>query len=658
MSDTSTVTVGSLCTGVAGLDLGLHMAYRGRTRHLWYSEVNPDACTVLAARLPGVANLGDLTAVDWATVPRVDVLTAGFPCQPVSAAGHRKGDDDERWLWEYVLTAIRTLHPQEVLLENVRNLVSIRKGELFARVLDGLQAAGYAVRWATAGACAVGGPHHRHRVFIAARYAWELTTPEPQRVDMIECGARKGRDRALLPTPTAARYGHNQGGAQPGGPVRWGLDHIHELLPGEGVLLPTPDAAAGSRGGPQDADVRRANRRSVALQDAVWTVLAETGRIVPVGDSRCASRMLTDAERAAAGLLPTPCAADGQRGPNPGGYPADNLTTAIDRLPDLLPTPKAGDTGTPGRRASDGFRPPLSQVIATVEASLLPTPCARDGKGGDNGAAAARRERGTFHGGENLADAAQQLAPEPPALLPTPRAADENGGTYHGDRPRGAGGPSLPDVAQQTLLPTPTVVDAHAGVQDIATGTRSATGYGPMLRDTATELSPALLPTPRNSDAAKGSPNQHGSRGDLMLPSAVIGDRYGRYGAAVTLWEQVTGMAAPEPTIQNTKGQWRLNPQLPEWMMGLPRGWVTGLVSRSAALRGCGNGVVPQVVAAVYPLLTADWPYLRGGDLCPVITAPAPRPDRPRGGRGPAHLVRAPRRRRRENAAHEQLTLV
>ena len=71
--------IGSLCSGYGGLDLGVQSALGGTLA--WHAEVNPDAARILARHWPGVPNLGDITAVDWSTVPQVCVLTAGFPCQ-------------------------------------------------------------------------------------------------------------------------------------------------------------------------------------------------------------------------------------------------------------------------------------------------------------------------------------------------------------------------------------------------------------------------------------------------------------------------------------------------------------------------------------------------------------------------------------------------
>lgn len=71
--------IGSLCSGYGGLDLGVQSIFGGTLA--WHAEVDPNASRILARHWPGVPNLGDITTVDWSAVPRVCVLTAGFPCQ-------------------------------------------------------------------------------------------------------------------------------------------------------------------------------------------------------------------------------------------------------------------------------------------------------------------------------------------------------------------------------------------------------------------------------------------------------------------------------------------------------------------------------------------------------------------------------------------------
>jgi DNA (cytosine-5)-methyltransferase 1 len=153
--------VGSLFSGYGGLD----MAVGGDLA--WYSEIEPAACTVLERLHPDVPNLGDITAVDWSQVEPVDVITGGYPCQPFSNAGKRKGAKDERHLWPYVRDAISALRPSLAVLENVRGHLSLG----LADVIGDLAGMGYDARWGVVRAADAGAPHKRARVFITATNA-------------------------------------------------------------------------------------------------------------------------------------------------------------------------------------------------------------------------------------------------------------------------------------------------------------------------------------------------------------------------------------------------------------------------------------------------------------------------------------------------------
>ena len=148
--------VGSLFSGYGGLD----MAVGGDLA--WYSEIEPAACTVLEQLHPDVPNIGDITAVDWSQVEPVDVITGGYPCQPFSQAGQRKGKNDERHLWPYVRDAISALRPSLAVLENVRGHVSLG----LADVIGDLAGLGYDARWGVVRASDAGAPHNRARLFI------------------------------------------------------------------------------------------------------------------------------------------------------------------------------------------------------------------------------------------------------------------------------------------------------------------------------------------------------------------------------------------------------------------------------------------------------------------------------------------------------------
>ena len=98
----------------------------------------------------------------------VDLLTGGFPCQPASCAGKRKGTEDSRWLWPQTLAVIRAIEPEWCLLENVPGLLTIESGLLFETVCTDLEDAGYEVQPLIIPAAGVGAPHRRDRVWIIA----------------------------------------------------------------------------------------------------------------------------------------------------------------------------------------------------------------------------------------------------------------------------------------------------------------------------------------------------------------------------------------------------------------------------------------------------------------------------------------------------------
>lgn len=156
-----TYTVGSLFSGIGGLDLGLE---RAGMRVVWQSEIDPFACKVLKKHWPEVVNHGDIKQIDWGTVEPVDIICGGYPCQPFSTAGKRRGTDDPRHLWPWVRTAISELRPQYAILENVRGHLSM--GGL--QVVGELAEIGYDAQWRLVSAAGMGAPHQRDRIIIVA----------------------------------------------------------------------------------------------------------------------------------------------------------------------------------------------------------------------------------------------------------------------------------------------------------------------------------------------------------------------------------------------------------------------------------------------------------------------------------------------------------
>lgn len=154
--------IGSMCSGYGGLDAAAKAVLGGTLT--WVADPDPDATKVLAHHHPNVPNLGDIKTVDWSAVEPVDIVTAGYPCQPFSDAGQRKGTEDERHIWPYIAAALRVLRPRLVLLENVRGHL----GRGFDAVLGDLADLGFDAEWQVVRASDVGAVHQRERLIVLA----------------------------------------------------------------------------------------------------------------------------------------------------------------------------------------------------------------------------------------------------------------------------------------------------------------------------------------------------------------------------------------------------------------------------------------------------------------------------------------------------------
>ncbi len=163
------VTHASLFSGIGGFDLAAEWA--GWT-NMFNCEIDPFCRRVLAYHFPNAVQYEDIKTTDFTVWRgRIDVLTGGFPCQPFSVAGKRKGTDDDRYLWPEMLRAIREIRPRWVVGENVRGFVSWSEGMVLDTVFSDLEALGYEVQPFVLPACSVGAPHRRDRVWIVAHRA-------------------------------------------------------------------------------------------------------------------------------------------------------------------------------------------------------------------------------------------------------------------------------------------------------------------------------------------------------------------------------------------------------------------------------------------------------------------------------------------------------
>lgn len=151
--------IGSLCTGYGGLDLAVEAHFNAET--IWCAEFDKYASQVIEQRF-GIPNYGDIKTIKWEELPKIDILTAGYPCQPFSHAGERKGTNDPRHIFPFIAKAIDALQPKYFIFENVRGHLSLG----FKEVLEILAPMGYIVKWGLVRASDAGAPHRRERLFI------------------------------------------------------------------------------------------------------------------------------------------------------------------------------------------------------------------------------------------------------------------------------------------------------------------------------------------------------------------------------------------------------------------------------------------------------------------------------------------------------------
>ncbi|MFJ4785556.1 DNA cytosine methyltransferase [Streptomyces sp. NPDC088794] len=322
----------SLCTGSGALDQAVETVTGLPT--VLVGEKDPAASRLLAARLPGIRNLGDITAVDWpalaAEIARPRSLTAGFPCQDISNAGPRGGiAGDRSGLWKTIAQAIRHLRPRLVFLENV---AALRSRGLDVVAAD-LAAIGYDARWMClrAGDPEVGACHRRDRWFAVAYPSAEnphLTvgtqrrTPAPRQAQGRRARAHAGGRSGLLTAPD-----------------------------GRLSLLPTPAAADGT-GGPGTSAKRQGGMN---LRTAVTLLPTPAARDWKSGASNLLGTNSRPLNEVVVNLLPTPTAA--RYGRNRSASPGASSRPSIEYLVrDLLPTPKASDGphGGPNQRDKAG----------------------------------------------------------------------------------------------------------------------------------------------------------------------------------------------------------------------------------------------------------------------------------------------------------------
>lgn len=160
------MTHASLFSGIGGFDIAAEWA---GWMNAFNCEIDPFCRKILKYHFPKAEQYEDIRTTDF-TIWRdkIDVLTGGFPCQPFSFAGKRKGTADDRYLWPKMLRVIRTVRPRWVVGENVYGIINWSQGMVFEQVCADMEAEGFEVQPYILPACGVDAPHQRYRTWFVA----------------------------------------------------------------------------------------------------------------------------------------------------------------------------------------------------------------------------------------------------------------------------------------------------------------------------------------------------------------------------------------------------------------------------------------------------------------------------------------------------------
>lgn len=157
---------GSLFSGIGGFDLAAEWMGWENAFHCEWNEFGQK---VLKHHFPKADSYSDITQTDFRKYEgSVQIVSGGFPCQPFSQAGKRKGTDDERYLWGEMLRAVQEIKPIYVIAENVYGITNIDGGLVFEQVCLDLENEGYEVQPYIIPACAKDAPHRRDRCWFVA----------------------------------------------------------------------------------------------------------------------------------------------------------------------------------------------------------------------------------------------------------------------------------------------------------------------------------------------------------------------------------------------------------------------------------------------------------------------------------------------------------
>lgn len=188
-------------SGIGGFSLAA--SWTDQIETVAFCEIEPYCQKVLHKHWPDVPIFPNIKKLRGESIGSVDIVCGGPPCQPASCAGERRGQDDDRWLWEEVLRIIQEIKPTWYIFENVNGLLALENGLAFNKLLSQLEDKGYEVQAYIIPACAVNAPHRRDRVWIVG-FLSDTGSLRHARLERLQQNNRTngaGRASASRPTP-------------------------------------------------------------------------------------------------------------------------------------------------------------------------------------------------------------------------------------------------------------------------------------------------------------------------------------------------------------------------------------------------------------------------------------------------------------------------
>jgi DNA (cytosine-5)-methyltransferase 1 len=200
---------GSLFSGIGGFDLAAEWMGWENVFHCEWMEFPRK---VLDYHFPNADSHIDICKTDFTKYAnQIDIISGGFPCQPFSSSGQKKGTEDERYLWGEMLRAIQEIKPTFVIAENVFGIVNIDGGLVFEKVCLDLENEGYEVQPFIIPAAAKNAPHRRDRCWFIGIYTNTPSYGLPRQKYKQELGIKRRGEFQFGKSPNKSNATNSDG---------------------------------------------------------------------------------------------------------------------------------------------------------------------------------------------------------------------------------------------------------------------------------------------------------------------------------------------------------------------------------------------------------------------------------------------------------------